>query len=117
MITNSGESQIIIYYQDGREERIDFFETDVKQHEEFNHPRFAIPFKHGFLVLDTGNHRIIFLEKKRNIWYEREVTIQFPTTIPVINELYYPRWIEFTRDRRILITDTENCRIVECEVV
>ncbi|MBO8164924.1 MAG: hypothetical protein H0Z34_14595 [Brevibacillus sp.] len=117
VISNTGNSQIRIIYRNGEEESVSTFITPENKVDQFNRPRFAIRYENGFLVLDSQNHRIVYIEKRSNQWHGYEVPIIYPDSTAVIENLCYPRWLIISKSGDILLTDTENCRILRCQPV
>jgi DNA-binding beta-propeller fold protein YncE len=117
IISNSNAHQIIVNYSDGNVIKINNFYNEVLGCiDTFNRPRFAVSFKGGLLILDTANQRIIHLHSRNNCeWIGSQCKVEYPLT-PVINKFDNPRWIEVTTSGEILITDTENCRIMHLKL-
>lgn len=62
------------------------------------------------MVLDTANQRIVHLKNIEKKWYGQIVAIKYSYATS-LKKLDNARWIEISGDD-ILITDTENCRIM-----
>lgn len=64
IIANTEDNNIVIYYFSGKKEIINNFKSTNSCCDAFKRPRYALPYKNGFLILDTDNQRIIFLKKR-----------------------------------------------------
>lgn len=64
------------------------------------------------LISDTGNDRVIIVDKKTNqmIWNSDEITLSDGST------LKYPNDADFIAENRILITDRNNHRVIEIDL-
>ncbi|MCC9022351.1 hypothetical protein [Bacillus nakamurai] len=111
IIANTEDNNIVIYYFSGKKEFINNFKSTNSSCDAFKRPRYALPYKNGFLILDTDNQRIIFLKKENNEWIGKNVPIYFPDG-PIMNYLCFPRCITLNNDNELILTDTENCRIL-----
>ncbi|WP_427050925.1 hypothetical protein [Paenibacillus sp. TC-CSREp1] len=112
VIANSGKSQIILITVDQRREEINgFYSFEDKKWDTFNRPRFMMPYLKGFLVMDTANQRMVYILKDGE-WYGKVVKIIYPDKLP-LKKLCAARWIEIANNGDLLITDTENNRVIQ----
>ncbi|SDM33087.1 hypothetical protein SAMN05428961_11425 [Paenibacillus sp. OK060] len=112
VIANSGKSEIILITVDQKREEINgFYSMEDRKWHTFNRPRFVMPYLKGFLVMDTANQRLVYLIKDDN-WYGKVVKMIFPDKLP-LKKLCAARWIEIAINGDLLITDTENNRVIQ----
>ncbi|KSU60362.1 hypothetical protein AS034_16095 [[Bacillus] enclensis] len=115
VVSDSNNHHIKIYYDNGKEEVVDHFFTPEGEADSFNRPRFSVYYNDGLLVMDTANHRIVYVKKVETKWRGSLVDIKFPRNIR-LNNLDNSRWINLLHNQSILLTDTENCRIMKLEI-
>lgn len=114
VVANTEDNQIVIYYQN-KIDTIKSFELKGVI-SSFHRPRYAIPFKKGFLVLDTDNQRVLYLFRQNNIWCAENIPIIFSPHHNEMDFLSFARWLTITSDGQMIITDTENCRVIICDI-
>ncbi|WP_121639586.1 hypothetical protein [Virgibacillus sp. Bac330] len=116
VISDSGNSRILIIEKDSNPKVLSILSYLNEEKLILNRPRFVLPYKtNGFLIADTGNHRILVVNQIKNKWYGNSVAIRY-SNMRTIEDLSYPRWIEKDKNH-LFITDTENCRIIKCEIL
>ncbi|WP_027085480.1 PQQ-binding-like beta-propeller repeat protein [Cohnella panacarvi] len=115
VIADSDKHRITLHFDDQTIQHISSFVNSRGDVETFHRPRFATKYREGYLVMDTGNQRIVYIESKQSgVWNGKVVEIDFPPN--VISSLCNPRWIYIRENGSLIITDTENCRIIHCTV-
>ena len=102
LIADTRNHRILVVDADGSALPIEIREASLSD------PTYADETEYGhYLVCDTGNRRVIELDRQGHIVW------QYGQTIASRRHLSYPRSVELTGPDRYLVADTANDRIVE----